>query len=441
MVFEDFKMTTPLLNALIDMEFIQPTPIQQKAFSPILSGKDVVGIAQTGTGKTLAYLLPILSQLKFAEQRQPRVLIIVPTRELVKQQVDEIKRITKYMSVRFAGVYGGANINTQKQIVYDGLDILVGTPGRIFDLAMTGILRFQAVQKLVIDEVDEMLNSGFRPQLVSIIELLPPKRQNLMFSATLSADVETIINDFFDTPLKIEIMPHGTPLEKIVQRAYYVPNFFTKANLLEYLLNTDISMEKVLVFAESKKLADRLAEHLEKKGISSIGVIHSNKSQNLRFNTLERFQTGEHKVLIATDIAARGLDITDVSHVINFDTPEMPIDYIHRIGRTGRAEKEGVAITFINNVERAYQLEIENLMKIPIPIEELPQAVHISEIFTDEEKPKTAGKQLVKIKNIKNSKGAFHEKKGKNKKVNFGGPSKTDPKKAKFAKKNKRKKT
>jgi len=289
MTFNELKLNTPLLNALSDIGYEYPTPIQKKAFSVVLSGKDVVGIAQTGTGKTFAYLLPILKQHKYSEKRNPNVLIVVPTRELVLQVVKEAESLSKYMNIRIAGVYGGTNINTQKQMVYNGLDMLVATPGRLYDLTLSGLLRLKSIQKLIIDEVDEMLNLGFRTQIINIMDLLPKKRQNLMFSATLSGGVEQLINDFFYEPKKIEIAAHGTPLEQIIQQAYHVPNFNTKVNLIEVLLSDEKSLSKVLVFVANKKLADRLFEHLEKKFPEQLGVIHSNKSQNLRINTLKRF--------------------------------------------------------------------------------------------------------------------------------------------------------
>jgi len=415
--FEDLNLNKQLLGALDELGFECPTPIQSKAYPVILSGKDVVGIAQTGTGKTLAYLLPILKQLKYSEQKHPRVLIVVPTRELVMQAVGEIQSLTGFMNLRYAGVYGGANINTQKQIVYNGLDILVATPGRLMDLYMTGILRLKSIQKFVIDEVDEMLKQGFRPQIISILEILPQKRQNLMFSATLTPEVEELINEFFYDPQKIEIAPHGTPLEKIIQEAYHIPNFSTKLNVLEHLLKTNPEMEKTLVFAATKKMADRLYEQLELRIPGISGVIHSNKAQNTRFNVLEKFENGGLKVLISTDILARGLDIQDVSHVINFDTPAIPGDYIHRIGRTGRADKNGVAITFINNAEQQYQSAIEKLMNKPIPLVLIPEEIEISNVFTEDERPDLGDKDYLKSPSIKKSKGAFHEKSEKNKKV------------------------
>lgn len=420
MIFEDLNLNKPLLLALNDLEYTNPTPIQEKVFPLIMDGRDVLGIAQTGTGKTFAYLLPILRQLKFSEQKHPRILILVPTRELVLQVVAETNKLTTHMSVRVGGVYGGTNINTQKQMVYNGIDILVATPGRLVDLALSGALRLNLIQKLVIDEAEEMFNLGFRTQLKNVLELLPQKRQNLLFSATMMKDIENIISDFFITPQKIEIAAHGTPLEQITQMAYYVPNYYTKVNLLENLILSNNELNKVLVFCESRKLADRLYDQIKEKFQDQLGVIHSNKSQNYRINSLRQFKEGIYRILIATDIAARGLDISDVSHVINFDTPKTPVDYIHRIGRTGRANKTGVAITFVNEAEHVLKAEIEELMKKPIPIEPLPDDVVISTIFTDEELPSKANKNYLKSPSLKNSGGSFHEKLEKNKKENLG---------------------
>ncbi len=378
----------------------------------------------------------MLRQLKYSDKKHPRILIVVPTRELVLQIVREIEKLTSYMNVRYQGVYGGTNINTQKQLVYDGLDILVATPGRLVDLALTGLLRLKDIQKLVIDEVDQMLSLGFRQQLMSFLETLPAKRQNLMFSATMTEDVEKVIAKYFNEPFKIEIAAHGTPLDKIIQKGYHVPNFHTKVNLLEYLLN-DVELSKVLVFVENKKLADRLFELIEKKLVDQVGVIHSSLSQNNRISALKNFHDGRKRVLIATDIIARGLDISDVTHVINFDTSRLPEDYIHRIGRTGRANKAGVAISFINEAEQEYQFEIENLMNKEIPIQLFPAAVQISKVYTEEEKPSIIDKNIKRINAIKIpiGQGAFHEKKEKNKKVNLGGPSVSDPKKGKSTRK------
>ena len=432
MNFNELNLNRPLLNALEELEYTNPTPIQEKTFATIMSGKNVIGIAQTGTGKTFAYLLPLLRLHKFSTEKHPRILIVVPTRELVLQVVTELNKLTQYMSIRCVGVYGGTNIKPQKQLIYNGIDLLVATPGRLYDLSMTGILRLKNIKKLVVDEVDEMFNLGFRPQLLNIMEILPQKRQNLMFSATLTDDVNDFIENFFYDAQKIEVDLHGTPIEKIQQKAFAVPNFNTKTNLLEYLLQNDETLTKVLVFVSTKKLADKLFEQIQSKFPEQFGIIHSNKSQNQRINTLNKFHDNKYKVLITTDILARGLDIRDVTHVLNFDTPKVASDYIHRIGRTGRKNKDGKAITFFNEIEQEYVNDIEELMKMQIPIEQIPEAVEISKIFSEEDKPNLADKNYYKPSNLKNSKGAFHEKKAKNKKVNLGGPGKKDPKRKKI---------
>lgn len=434
MTFDDINLSKPLKNALADLEYIYPTEIQQKAFPVIMSGRDMVGIAQTGTGKTFAYLLPILRQLPYSEQQHPRVLIIVPTRELVVQVAEEIKKLTKYISIRTMAVYGGVNINTQKKELQGGIDILVGTPGRLYDLAVTGILRFKHIQKLVIDEVDEMLNLGFRPQLISLLEMMPDKRQNLLFSATLTEDVEAVFADWFADPEKIIVTPHGTPLDKIEQLAYQVPNYHTKINLLLFLLEHKEAFSKVLVFVDSKRLADKLFNAVIEKFPEETGAIHSNKAQNTRLSMVKKFQEGEIRILIATDIIARGLDFKDISHVINFDMPSQPGDYIHRIGRTGRAGSGGAAIAFINEAEQDMQQQVEILMKRTIPMEEIPEEVEISQIYTPEERPKLYDIDYLKTprKNLTGS--AFHEKSEKNKQVNSGSPAFKRPPKGKIIK-------
>ena len=420
MTFNDLNLNTALLNALEDMGYHTPTTIQQKGYATAMSGADVCGIAQTGTGKTIAYLLPCLRQWKFTKDINPQILIVVPTRELVVQVVETVNQLTTYMSVVAVGVYGGVNINTQKLSTEKKTDVLVATPGRLFDLAMSGSLKLKSIKKLVIDEVDEMLNLGFRTQLKNILELLPVKRQNLLFSATLTEDVENLLQLYFNNPVKIEAAPTGTPLENIQQYAYEVPNFYTKVNLLKQLLAEDESMTKVLVFAESKALADQLFEQLEPANEGTAGVIHSNKEQNHRFNTVKQFKDGVYRFIIATDIVARGIDIAEVTHVINFDTPDEPENYMHRIGRTGRADKPGIAITFITPKEKKCQNAIEGLMSYHIPIRPLPEHLEISEELTEDEIPKVYMKEIqLKIPKKEDVGPAFHPKSAKNSKVNF----------------------
>ncbi|MFI5196060.1 MAG: DEAD/DEAH box helicase [Chitinophagales bacterium] len=418
--FDELNLNKPLLDALDDMGIKHPTTIQRKIFSVIMSGRDVCGIAQTGTGKTFAYLLPCLRLWNYSKDRQPQVLIIVPTRELVVQVVEEVKKLTTYMNVVAVGVYGGVNMKPQAAEVEAGLDVLVATPGRLLDLALNGSVRFKNIKRFVIDECDEMLNLGFRTQLKNILDMLPPKRQNLMFSATITEEVEQLMVAYFNDPARVEAAPAGTPLENIDQSVYYVPNFYTKVNLLTLLLERNEDMNKVLVFVGTKHLADQLYEQLEPLYPEKSGVIHSNKSQNYRFNTVNQFQAGNYRFIIATDIVARGIDIEEVSHVINFDTPEVPEAYIHRIGRTGRADKKGIAITFVTEKEKEWLDKIEALMNYKVPVLPLPEGLVISDVLTEDEKPKVRMKEIfIKLPKREESGGAFHEKSAKNKKVNI----------------------
>ncbi len=425
--FQDLNLPTSLQKAIDDLGYTTPTPIQTKAFPVVMSGRDVMGIAQTGTGKTYAYLLPILKQWKFAKTDIPRVLILVPTRELVVQVHEEVEKLTKYMSVRSLAVYGGVNINTQKKDIYAGSDIIVGTPGRIMDLALDNVLRFDELQKLVIDEFDEILNLGFRVQLTSILSMIRSKRQNILFSATMTEEVDELLDEYFDFPEEVSLAPSGTPLEKIEQRLYKTPNFLTKLNLVKHFL-LDESYSRILLFVNSKRLADFVLEHLEEDFPDQFGAIHSNKTQNYRLNTMELFQNGELRGLVTTDIMARGLDISDITHVINLQLPESPEQYIHRIGRTGRADKDGIAISMVSPKEEEEFLEIEMLMQKEVDVIAIPSDVKIEEKRLEFEKEFKKPKVSSKKKTIE--KGAsFHEKSDKNKKVNLGGPGKRKPRK------------
>ncbi len=434
MTFNELNINTPLLNALTDLGFTSPTRIQQKAFAPILAGKNILGIAQTGTGKTYAYLLPLLRQWQFAKKVNPEILILVPTRELVAQVVEEVEKLCTYTNIKVTGAYGGTNIKTQMTAINAGVDVIVATPGRLLDLILNGTVKTKMIKKLVIDEVDEMLNLGFRTQLKNILDILPEKRQNLMFSATITEEVEVFIGNTFIAPEKIEAAPTGTPLKNITQIGYKVPNFNTKVNFLEHLLATDKSMTKVLIFAGSKSLADEINSKMEIKFPDQLAVIHSNKSQNLRFKTVEQFESGASSILIATDIIARGLDVTAVSHVINMDVPAVAENYMHRIGRTGRADKKGIAITFITEADKENKAKVEALMGKKIPMKKMPVEVEVSNILTFDEQPKVNMK-TIEIKRPKViAKGtSHHEKIDKNKKVNKK-ISRADAKKIKYGK-------
>ncbi|MGY5847770.1 DEAD/DEAH box helicase [Salegentibacter sp. HM20] len=422
MTFQDLNITTPLLNALEDLGISSPTPIQEQTFSTIMSGRDMVGIAQTGTGKTFAYMLPILRMLKYSEQKNPRVLVLVPTRELVVQVVEEIEKLTAYMNVRISGVYGGVNMNTQQQNLMQGQDIVVATPGRLYDLVLRRAIQFKSIQKLVIDEVDVMLDLGFKFQINNILELLPQHRQNIMFSATITENVEILIESNFKSPETISVAASGTPLDNIEQTGYKIPNFNTKVNFLKHILADKETYSKVLIFVAYKRMADRLYKELEEYFVDECTVIHSNKTQNYRLRSIKQFGSGFCRILVATDVMARGLDIESVSHVINFDTPKYPENYMHRIGRTGRAEKEGKSILLTTEAEIEYLDSIENLMQMKVPQKHLPEEVEISTELIPEERPK-----VLEINNPTKSGDldapgpAFHEKKEKNKKKNLGG--------------------
>ncbi len=425
--FEQFNLPKSVQKAIDELGFTTPTPIQEKSFSVIMSGRDMMGIAQTGTGKTFAYLLPLLKLYKFTPTHTPKIVILVPTRELVVQVVEEVEKLTQYMSVRTLGIYGGVNINTQKTAVYQGTDILVGTPGRTMDLALDNVIRFDETSKLVIDEFDEMLNLGFRPQLTSILAMMKPKRQNILFSATMTDEVDAVLNDFFDFPEEVSLAASGTPLTNITQWSYKVQNFNTKINLLKHLLAGNENMSRVLIFVNNKKISDMLHESIEETFEGQFGVIHSNKSQNYRLNTMASFQEGNLRGIITTDIMARGLDISDITHVINFEMPEFPELYMHRIGRTGRADATGTAISFYTTREEEYKLEAEVLMNLEIENVDFPEEVEVSLKLIGPEKDKEPMKFLLKKPKLEGE-GAFHEKAKKNKKVNLGGPSKTKKK-------------
>ena len=435
--FEDLDLSNPLRNSIADLGFTHSTPIQAQAFPVVRSGKDLVGIAQTGTGKTFAYILPILRDLKFSKQLHPRVLILVPTRELVLQVVEEIEKLAKYITLRVLGVYGGVNLNRHKQAVAEGCDIIVATPGRLYDLAVSRVLKLKSIQKLVIDEVDVMLDLGFRFQILNIFDLLPERRQNIMFSATMTEDVEALIDDFFVAPKKIAIAVSGTPLDNIEQTAYEVPNFYTKINLINYLLFDKNEYNKVLIFAPNKRNADRIFNLLEEEFPGHNCVIHSNKTQNYRIKSIENFNEGKHRILIATDVIARGLDLQEISHVINFNPTLFPENYMHRIGRTGRAEHKGKSILLSTAKEQEAKTRIEELMDYVIPKLDIPEQVEISNQLTEEERPKEDKSQSRNRSSQEYVPGpAFHEKKDKNKKVNLGGSYRSE-----IAKKYKKPKT
>lgn len=430
--FKNMNLNKPLLRALEDLQLTAPTAIQAKAFPVIMSGRDTVGISQTGTGKTLAYLLPIIRQSEYSEQRHPRVLILAPTRELVAQILETLQQLSKYLSIRSFGVYGESNINTQKQKIHEGLDILIATPGRLIDLIISRSVLLSSIKKLVVDEVDEMFALGFRSQITQILDALPAKRQNISFSATISEETEGLIHLYFKDPVFVELVSRGSPIEKIKQSYFLCPNMNTRLNLLKHLIQHQKEFSKVLVFVKNKDLANELEESLKEFG-EQVGIIHSNKTQANRFKSIELFEKGTHRILVATDVVARGLDFKDLSHVVNFDFPKEPATYIHRIGRTGRADRSGNAISLITEADVSHLKACEKYMGVNIGKEKLPKVLEISNVLRPEEMPKTRIKK-VKVSKFSVPSGAFHEKKGKNKKVQLGGKRRQEKQRRALAK-------
>lgn len=414
--FEQFALNRQLFNAIADSGYEKPTEIQQKTIPLILQGHDILGIAQTGTGKTAAYLLPILMKVKYAQGTNPRCIILAPTRELVIQIDSVITQLAKYTDIRHLAIYGGLGPKPQMEAIEAGIDILVATPARLMEMYLKGILVLKQVKVMVLDEADKIMDMGFMPQIRKILEVLPRKRQNLLFSATFSEKVENLSAEFLEFPTKIEITPQATAAETVKQVLYEVPNLRTKINLLAHLLqNKEKDMSKVLIFTRSKLVADNVFKFLERKIIHPdlIRVLHANKGQNTRINTMNLFRDGSLKVLVATDVAARGIDIQLVSHVINFDVPIIYEDYVHRIGRTGRALQLGEAITFVTMAEEYHLEKIEKIIRNPIPREEFPADVEITETPFDEQQAMLREIDNQRKKENPDFQGAFHEKKAR----------------------------
>ncbi|MGN7204679.1 DEAD/DEAH box helicase [Pedobacter sp. SAFR-022] len=410
--FEEFKLNRQILNAVEDAGFTVATPIQEKAIAPVLSGQDIFGIAETGTGKTAAYLLPMLMQLKYAQGENPRALILSPTRELAMQIADHVKMFAKYTDLRAVVVYGGIGPKTQIEQVKAGVDIIIATPGRFLDIYLAGHINTQSLRFLVLDEADKMMDMGFIGSIHRILEIVPRKRQNLLFSATMSDLVQKIAGDFLKNPTVIEAAERATPAATITQTFYEVPNFKTKINLLQHLLKNDDAVKRLIIFCKTKVVADSIFAFISRRfGAENVRVIHANKGQNTRINSISAFKEGNIRVLVATDVASRGIDVSDVSHVINFDVPIIIEDYVHRIGRTGRALATGEALTFYTEAEKYYIRKIEKLIRQTIPVMPLPPEVFVEETPYEERQAMAREIDAQKRKEDPDFKGAFHEKK------------------------------
>lgn len=411
--FEQFKLNRQLLNAIEEAGYTQPTPIQEQAMPLALAGHDVLGIAQTGTGKTAAFVLPLLMKIKYAQGQHPRALILAPTRELVMQIAETIAQLSRYTDIRTVSLYGGLGPKSQIEGVQQGVDILVSTPRRFLDIYLKGEIVLKHINTMILDEADKMMDMGFMPQIRSILEVIPTKRQNLLFSATFSERVERLSHEFLEFPMRVEVTPSATTAEMVTQRLYEVPNSRTKINLLTHLLQDEERFSRVLIFTRSKEIADNIFKFLDRKVVAegAVRVIHANKGQNTRINAMEAFKEGNVRVLVATDVASRGIDVTEVSHVINFDVPLIYEDYVHRIGRTGRANRTGEAITFMTIADEYHIRKIEKLIRMEIPREPLPEEVKIEPTPFDERQTMLREIDNQKKREDPTFKGAFHEKK------------------------------
>ncbi|NMT62671.1 DEAD/DEAH box helicase [Marinobacter orientalis] len=366
MSFSSLGLSEQLVRATTDQGYETPSPIQAKAIPAVLSGRDVMAAAQTGTGKTAGFTLPLLQRLAENPRtgKGPRVLILAPTRELAAQVHDSVALYSRYMPTKSAVVFGGVKINPQMMKLRKGLDVLVATPGRLMDLYQQNAVRFDEVEILVLDEADRMLDMGFIRDIRKILSLLPAKRQNLLFSATFSKEIRTLAEGLLDNPVQVEVAARNTAAESIIQSVYPVDQS-QKTALLSKLVR-DNAWEQVLVFTRTKHGANRLTQKLERDGITA-AAIHGNKSQGARTRALADFKQGEVRVLVATDIAARGLDIKQLPQVVNFELPNVPEDYVHRIGRTGRAGESGHALSLVSADEGQMLAGIERLLKKQLP--------------------------------------------------------------------------
>lgn len=369
--FSDFGLAEPILRALSLAGYETPTPIQAQAIPALIEGRDLLGLAQTGSGKTASFALPMLQRLCQSHDKREgktiRALIMAPTRELAIQIDDCLRMYCKFLHLRHGVVVGGVGQNPQIQALAKGLDILVATPGRLLDHMAQGNVRLDKVSELVLDEADRMFDMGFVKDIRRIVAALPKQRHSVMFSATMPEDIETLARTMLSNPLRIDITPPKRTAEKIAQQVYFVPTAEKRARLISLL--SDPTFARVLVFTRTKHAANRVSEHLEKAGISS-AAIHGNKSQNARQRALADFRANKIRVLVATDIAARGIDIDDVTHVVNLELPNEPESYVHRIGRTARAGREGVAISFCDATENQYLRDIERLLRTKIIVGE-----------------------------------------------------------------------
>ncbi|HMU08031.1 MAG TPA: DEAD/DEAH box helicase [Kaistella sp.] len=416
MNFTDLKLIEPIAKALQEEGYTQPTPIQQKAIPNILQGRDLLGTAQTGTGKTAAFAIPILQNLteKNVRNNQIKALILTPTRELAIQIEESFNAYGRHLRLRNLVVFGGVKQGAQEASLKKGVDILVATPGRLLDFISQGIISLKNLEIFVLDEADRMLDMGFVHDVKRIVKLLPPKRQTLFFSATFPDEIKNLADSILNNPVKVSVAPVSATADTIQQKVYFVEKD-DKLDLLTHILQNDIS-DSVLVFSRTKHGADKIARKLQKHKISA-EAIHGNKSQNQRQNALTNFKSGKSRVLVATDIAARGIDIDELKYVVNFELSDVSETYVHRIGRTGRAGAEGKSISFVDGLDLINLKNTEKLIGKKIPVEK-DHPFHTDDLVVTKRdsnnkpfvpKPKPQSKENIGYKKPKN-KGFFRKK-------------------------------
>ncbi len=413
--WNDFKLNKQLLDAIAEAGFQQPTEIQQKCIPLISGGQQIIGIAQTGTGKTAAYLLPLMMKLRYVQGNDVRALILVPTKELVVQVAAQATVLAKYTDLRIVAIYGGVGPKTQIEEINKGIDLLIATPGRFLELYQRNEIPVKQIKTLILDEGDRMMDMGFMPQLRRIFEVIPSKRQNLLFSATFPEKMDRLVNEFIEFPVRVEVTPQATVATKVNQELYYVPNFITKINFLEFLFTHHDDFNRVMIFTRTKEAANNIFNFLDRRKLGPVKVVHSNKGQNSRINAMNEFKEGKLRVLVSTDVASRGIDVINVTHVINFDVPIVYEDYVHRTGRTGRAFQEGTAITLATDSEKYHIDKIEKIIREKIPVKTMPLAVEVADTTFHESHDMAREIDRQKRYQDPEFKGAFHEKKTKKK--------------------------
>ncbi len=413
MRFDDLKLTRQFLNAIADAGYENATPIQQKAIPPLRAGQDVIGIAQTGTGKTAAFLLPLLQTLKYAQGEAPRGLVLAPTKELVVQIHQEALKFAAYTDLRIVAFYGGVGPKKQIEEIAEGVDLIVSTPGRFLEIYSRGNVETKKLKHIVLDEADRMMDMGFMPQIRQVQEVVPSKRQNILFSATFPPRVERLAEEFLLWPTRIEVTPESTPVATVTQYKLSLPNLRTKIAFIEWYVREKLGDDRLLIFTRRKEEAENLFKFLDRSFDKGVRAVHSNKGQNARINAMQEFRTGEVQILIATDVASRGIDVPETQWVINASVPRDPHDYIHRIGRTGRAFREGSALTLVDPAEKFALERIESLTgDALLEFTEVPEL----EVFeTPRREKQNQAREIDRElrKRDPNYKGAFHEKKRK----------------------------